>query len=169
MRFFSEAMNYPSVKIFMALLAIGMIARGCRTRHAFIQAILAFLVANGLTDLFKALHPEHRPFQELHDVVMWVGTSPSHGTASAHSANMAALAVVFTYRLRWWGTPWIIVAIVTGFSRVFCGAHYPHQVLLGWACGLLAGTIITKVWDAVQAYREKQSGLLADANQPTKG
>ncbi len=153
MRFFSEALNYPSVKVLFGLLLIGLLAANNQTRKTAVQALLAVLIANGLTDALKAVWPQHRPFQELNHVILWVGPSASHGTASAHSANMAAVAFVFVWHLRWWGAPWAAVAIIVGFSRVFCGAHYPHQVLLGWLCGLAAGFSVAKGWELIQKAR----------------
>lgn len=152
MRFLSEAANHVWVKVILGLLVVAMLWGGPKSRRTVIQALLAVCLANGLTDLFKALHPEHRPFQELTNpaVTMWVGTSPSHGTASAHAANMAAVAFVFVWHLRWWGAPWVAIAILVGISRVFCGAHYPHQVALGWLCGIAAGLVITNGWELIR-------------------
>jgi undecaprenyl-diphosphatase len=148
MRFFSEAINYPSAKVLLGVLLLGLLAANERTRRTAVQALLAFLIANGMTDLFKTFRPEHRPYQELHEHLnLWVGTVPSFGTASAHAANMAAIAFVFVYHLKWWGSPWVAIALIVGISRVFCGAHYPHQVLLGWVCGLIAGFVVTRGWE----------------------
>jgi len=156
MRFFSEAMNYPWVKIVLGLLVVGMLAANARTRKTVVQTLFAVAVANGLTDIFKNVWPMHRPFQDFpgpHNVIMWVGQTANPGTASAHSANMAAVAFVFVYHLRWWGSPWVFVAVVTGISRVFCGAHYPYQVLLGATCGLTAALAVTKGWEWFVARR----------------
>ena len=148
--FFSIAMEFIVVKLFFAALLVGMIIRSPRARAAALLALLAFAIANGLTDVFKHLMPMHRPFQPqaLGDLIrMRVGTSLRMGTASAHAANMAALATVTTMLLGRWGWPWIAIALITGISRVYVGAHFPSQVLLGWTCGTVAGVL------CVTAYR----------------
>jgi undecaprenyl-diphosphatase len=140
--FFSIAMQYIVVKLFFAALLIGMIVRGGRARAAAILALVACGIGNGLTDVLKHKFPMHRPFQpEALGVLIHtrVGTTPSMGTASAHAANMAALAIVTTLMLGRWGWPWIGVALLTGLSRVYVGAHFPSQVLLGWTCGSVGG------------------------------
>jgi undecaprenyl-diphosphatase len=149
MKFFSEALNYPSVKVVLGVFLLAMLIASAVTRKTVFQALIAVAVGNSITDVFKHVWPMHRPFQELKGVIMWVGTSDSFGTASAHSANMAAVAFVFVYHLRWWGTPWVAIAVITGFSRVFCGAHYPYQVLLGWTTGILTAAAVTYGWDFV--------------------
>jgi undecaprenyl-diphosphatase len=164
MKFFSEAVNYPSVKAVLGLLLLALLFANERTRRTAVQALIAFLVANTFTEFFKHLMPEHRPYQELKNVILWVGPAPSFGTASAHSANMAAIAFVFVYHLRWWGSPWVAIALIVGISRVFCGAHYPHQVLLGWICGLLAGFLVTFGWEKVQGIRNREQGSGTDEN-----
>lgn len=142
--FFSIAMEFIVVKLFFATLLIGMIVRSSRARAAALLAVLACAIGNGLTDILKHAFPMHRPFQPqaLGDLIITrVGTANSMGTASAHAANMAALAIVTTMLLGRWGWPWIGVALLTGISRVYVGAHFPSQVVLGWSCGTVAGLL----------------------------
>lgn len=175
MHFFSEATNHPWVRMVLGLIVLAMAFRGERSRWTVIQALIAFPIANGMTDLFKRFLPEKRPYQELpdlvlhavgnaqqgtHDMASMLGTSAhdaaNFGTASAHSANMAAVAFVFCYRLKWWGTPWVGIALIVGYSRIYLGAHYPYQVLLGWTCGCVAALAVTKTWDLVVRRREAE-------------
>jgi undecaprenyl-diphosphatase len=176
MHFFSEATNHLWVKVVLGLIVIAMAVRGPRSRAAALQALIAVGIGNEITELFKHLLPMKRPYQELQDVVLHnvgtgahkvadlasaMGTSAhdaaNMGTASAHSANMAAVAFVFCYRLKWWGTPWIAIALLTGYSRIYLGAHYPYQVLFGWTCGCFAAFVVTKTWDLVSNRNASES------------
>lgn len=187
LKFFSIALSLPVVKIGFGLLTLGMLVRNEKTRRTVLLAILSIGIANTITNVAKEGFPMNRPFQDrefaLHKqgdyasvrndfstrlvrpdeykgVNLRVGHSNSKGTASAHSANMAALAFVFCYFLGWWGTPWIGVALLTGISRVYTGAHYPSQVLLGWACGIFAAFVVIKTWEAfVRGRSGVQSGV----------
>jgi undecaprenyl-diphosphatase len=151
MRFFSEGSNWTWVRLALGALVIALIFAKGRGRAAAIQALLAFPLANLVTDLFKKGLPMPRPCNELANVLgHGIGCSESMGTASAHSANMAAVAFVFVYHLRWWGSPWVLVALLTGLSRVYHGAHYPYQVLLGWTCGVVAAFVVTKVGELIR-------------------
>jgi undecaprenyl-diphosphatase len=80
----------------------------------------------------------------------------SYGTASAHAANMAAVAFVTTYFLGKWGYPWIVVAFLTGLSRIYMGLHYPSQVLLGWFCGAFSAFLVIKTWEAYLRVRHRE-------------
>lgn len=157
MRFFSEATNYPWFKVLAVVLVVALLIRKGAGARVAVQGLVAFPLANGITDLFKYWIPEARPFQELSSVLLRAGWSDSAGTASAHSANMAAIAFVAVYHLRWWGAPWILFAILTGISRSYNGVHYPHQVLLGWMCGAFSGWLICRSWDAIIASCKKSA------------
>lgn len=147
--FFSEGSKEPRVRLAMVLFAAYLFVSSPVRRRAVVQVLFSFLLANGLTDLLKYGFRAARPCVELADIIVRVGPLTSFGTASAHSANMAATAFVMTYYFRWWGAPWILVAFLTGLSRVYVGVHYPSQVLLGWACGLLAASAVVKGWEAL--------------------
>lgn len=144
--FLSEGSKWTWVRILLALVFVAMIAAGPRSRKAAILALIAFPVANGLTDILKHSFHVLRPCVELVDVHLRVGKLDSFGTASAHSANTAAVATVLTWFLRPWGSIPIAVALFTGLSRIYVGVHYPSQVLLGWACGILVGFLVVGVY-----------------------
>lgn len=73
----------------------------------------------------------------------------SYGTASAHSANMAAIATALWMVLGWrWGLAWAVIALLTGLSRIYNGVHFPSQVLLGWTVGIFVGWLMTHTFNA---------------------
>lgn len=154
MRFLSEATNYWPVRLILLAMVVWLITQRGARRAAGIQALIAFPIANGITDLFKHNLPQPRPCNALADV--WahgIGCSDSMGTASAHSANMAAVATVFVFHLRGWGSPWVVIALLTGLSRIYHGAHMPSQVLLGWTCGILAALAVCSIGEWIRNRR----------------
>ncbi len=142
MRFMSQGLNYWPTKLLLLCLVGWLIWRGSSHRQAAIVALVGFLVSDGTCSLFKRFLPELRPFKDplISNVTLRIGKfsdMPGYGTASSHSANMAAVAIAFWMFLGWrWGLPWAIVALLTGISRIYNGVHYPHQVLLGWIIGI---------------------------------
>ena len=151
MHFFSTGMNAKPMKFLLAGIIIAMLAAGPRTRRAAIFALIAFPIANGVTDLFKAFLPTLRPFNDPNVITLLrIGTSESAGTASAHAANMASVATVFTGKLKWFGVPWVLLAFLVGYSRIYNGVHFPYQVALGWAVGILVGLLVLFVGGRIE-------------------
>jgi len=176
LKFFSVALNQGWVKVAFGLMLLGMILRSERTRKTVLLALIAIGIANTMTNVVKEAFPTNRPFndqaryallkddgyvlvqtetgtrstvpKDFNGVFLRVGESKSKGTASAHSANMAALAFAMCYFLGYWGLPWVGVALLTGVSRIYTGAHYPSQVLLGWLAGVFAAFVVIKTWEA---------------------
>ncbi len=140
----SELTKLSAARIVLLLVVIALTVYA-PTRIATVLGNAAWLIANETCDVLKAAGRGLRPNVELPDVHLRVANLTSYGTASAHSANMAALATVFWLRLGWkWGLPWAIVALLTGLSRIYNGVHYPSQVLLGWAVGSLIAFLVVK-------------------------
>ncbi len=152
MRTLSTAHEGWPFRIVMLAIVIAMICKGGMFRRAAILALVAFPITDFLCTTAKKTFPMHRPFQEIADVLVRVGKSNSMGTASSHAGNLAAVATVMTLCLGIrWGAPWIVLAIMVGFSRVYVGVHYPSQVLFGWTLGVCVGflavTLVRRVFD----------------------
>jgi len=146
--FLSDATKMTPGRVLLGLVALGVLMAGNATRKALFLGLLSVGIANEITDVLKGTFQMARPCVELEDVLLRVGKLTSFGTASAHSANMAALATIFWLAFRWRGSVWMAVALLTGLSRIYVGVHYPSQVLLGWTCGVLAGVVVWYSWAA---------------------
>ena len=72
-----------------------------------------------------------------------------YGFVSSHAANTFAVATFLTAALRksyrsigWWLFAW---ALISSYSRIYIGVHYPGDVLAGAVLGILVGLIIWKL------------------------
>jgi undecaprenyl-diphosphatase len=162
--FFSIALGELWFRIALAALVIYLLVRNWRTRMTLLGAILASGLGNEITDWLKAWFAGPRPYHVLPDVISRVGEAgpQSLATASAHSANMTAVATAFWLFLGWkWGLPWVLIAFFTGLSRIYVGAHFPAQVLLGWAVGVGAGFFVYFILELIRKWwlgRKKPAG-----------
>lgn len=102
------------------------------------MSLVTFL-ALGLGGLLKMLYQDPRPYWVSSNVKGLV-CEEDWGTPSGHALVTAAVwgtVAVSLYRKGRSYTAFVILAciFIVGFSRVYLGAHFVSQVLLGWAWG----------------------------------
>ncbi|AXG82263.1 phosphatase PAP2 family protein [Streptomyces paludis] len=119
--------------------------------------LLAFAVSTGL----KSLMREQRPCRTLHTVT--VEACPPLGDwslPSNHAVIAAAAAVTLLFTDRRLAALALPAALLMAASRVWVGAHYPHDVALGLAVGaLVAGALMTAARRAAPlAVRPRETG-----------
>ena len=75
-------------------------------------------------------------------IVEAYGCGGQFGFMSSHAANTMALTVFLSLALppRFRLFKWVLLiwTVISGYSRVYLAAHYPGDVLAGWAGGLWA-------------------------------
>ena len=73
---------------------------------------------------------------------------------SGHSISSFASAMVIALMLgKRYGVPAFIGAFVIAFSRLFLGVHYPSDVVISAAMGVLIGLLVVVVYNNFFAYR----------------
>ena len=135
----------------IALLVAVLIflVRQPRFRVPVAVAWVGVALSNETCDILKASFQMLRPCVAEATLNLRVEKLTSFGTASAHSANMAAVAAALWFVDRRWGIAWSVIALLVGLSRIYNGVHYPSQVLLGWTVGALVSVglmLATQRW-----------------------
>lgn len=101
------------------------------------------LVAYAANDALKLVVREDRPCQSLH--VTTLEACPAAGDwsfPSNHAALAAAAAVALLFVSRRIGALAVVAAVAMAASRVWVGAHYPHDVVVGAAVGTLVALLL---------------------------
>ncbi|MEU1295900.1 phosphatase PAP2 family protein [Streptomyces sp. NPDC005840] len=129
----------------LALFAVLMLIGWWRTRaqdearavRALAAPVLT-LIAFGVSAVLKLLVREDRPCRSLHVVTLEACQAPGDWSFPSNHATLAAAAAVALWcvsaRL---GVVATLAALAMAASRVWIGAHYPHDVLAGMAVGVL--------------------------------
>lgn len=103
------------------------------------------ITANLMKPYFARLRPCHDP--TLEGIVNIISDCKGKfGFASGHAANSLGLATFFLFWLNRPWTKWLLFwAILVAYSRVYLGVHYPSDILVGGAIGIIAGYGITQL------------------------
>ncbi|MEU1318618.1 phosphatase PAP2 family protein [Streptomyces tibetensis] len=135
----------------LALFAVLMVVGWWRARRVGARAALIALgapvtvvVAYAVNDALKLVVREDRPCQSLRVVTLEACPAPGDWSfPSNHAAIAAAAAVALLFVSRRLGTVAVVAACAMAASRVWVGAHYPHDVVAGGLVGALVAFLLT--------------------------
>jgi undecaprenyl-diphosphatase len=141
--FFTEA---AIVLLLVFVLVCWWRARGLSARSmAFaLLAPAGVVAAYSVSEVIKTVYEVERPCRTLGDVVTIVECPPPGDWSfpSNHSVIAGAAAIGILMAWRALGLAALLLATGAAASRVFVGAHYPHDAMTGLALGALVALII---------------------------
>lgn len=136
--FMADFAVYGVVLFALFLLAGWWLARRNRNLPgvaASVWALIGALIAVALNQVISHTVAEARPYNALPHVLVLVGRAADYGFTSDHSTMAGAVATGLLYVNRRLGVAAWCAAILLAFSRVYVGAHYPHDVVAGLGLG----------------------------------
>lgn len=152
MRFFSQLGTEEFFFIVLPLIYWSMdAALGIRVGFILSTSTLFNLIG-------KIAFAGPRPYWvSSHVRALWSETT--FGVPSGHAQHaMSVWGIIAAYSKKTWLTIICIVLIVMiGVSRLFLGAHFPHDVLLGWLFGGILVWGYMQYWDSVGDWLSKKS------------
>ncbi|MFI5699977.1 phosphatase PAP2 family protein [Streptomyces xanthochromogenes] len=139
----------------VALFAVFMLAgwwiarrKDASVMAAALSAPIAVVLAYAVNDAVKSVFTEPRPCRALPHDFLIEKCPPVNDYAfpSNHTTVAAAAAVALFLVDRRLGAIAALAALLMGASRVYVGAHYPHDVLVALVAGGVVAFVVT--WSA---------------------
>jgi hypothetical protein len=123
---------------------------------------VGFILLTGSTinDFFKlALHGP-RPYWYSPRVHGYAAES-SFGVPSGHSSSAVEVWGMLAANLKrnWAWAVAVLIIFAIGFSRMFLGVHFPHDVLTGWLLGAIVLWLTLRLWNPVAAWLKQRTTL----------
>lgn len=131
----------------MVLFAFVLIAV-LRRDTAAMKMLTVVVIAIGVSDVLSSqvLKPKLGRIRPCHGLeVRRVNNicGSGFGMPSNHASNgMAVATLIGLFAPRPWFLVSLVFVVLTGFTRVYLGVHYPGDVLVGYAFGALWGLIL---------------------------
>lgn len=139
MAFFSYIGDKGAVWLIASLIFI--IPR--KTRSMGIMAICAVALGFCVGELgLKNIICRLRPFMVNHDITLNIVPPSGYSCPSGHSCSSLAAATVMLVKNKRIGIPAMCLAVLIVFSRLYNYVHYPSDVILGMALGVLSAVLI---------------------------
>ena len=132
-----------------------------------VALILAVALALGLADLLAGIFKHSGPLKNLwpdfparlrpmfseglSDVNIPSTHHGRYGTVSAHAATIVSLSIISAYAIhrRWFSWLIALVAIAICYSRIYLACHFPQDILLGAALGVVTATLGILIFRAI--------------------
>ena len=106
----------------------------------------------------KQLLHQPRPYW-VADIMNLSTETSLYGIPSTHASNTLAVWGFLSYSLRrrWLWISAIVLVLLIGFSRVYLGVHFPHDVVGGWLLGAALLYLFVRGEQRVLPWLQQQS------------
>jgi undecaprenyl-diphosphatase len=164
--------------ILVLVLVLVLWRGGFRARSFAVTTLICLAFTDGIVTQFgKQLINRPRPSQSLADVrqvslekthpailgvlqPVRIETSPApygevvgRSFPSGHAMNNAVIATMLIVFFGRWGTWYVLPAALVAYSRIYCGSHWPSDILvsvvLAVGFALLAASLLSSAYRAV--------------------
>lgn len=122
------------------------------------RVALILLVSNSLNGALKLTFHAPRPYW-VSSLVKAFASETSFGAPSGHAQIAAGVwgMIAATVRRTWVWVICLVLIFLIGFSRLYLGVHFPHDVIFGWLFGAITLGLLLLFWKPVANHLAGQS------------
>jgi undecaprenyl-diphosphatase len=140
------------IPFFLFLLYLIYTKLGLKQTLYLMLFVAALITATDqITNLFKYTFQRARPCNnpEINTFIRIVQVRTSFSFFSGHAANTMAvttfLYLIFKKQFKYFGLLFLW-PLIFAYSRIYLGLHYPLDILSGYLCGLIMGSLMYKAY-----------------------
>jgi membrane-associated phospholipid phosphatase len=130
----------------------------CMETRAGMRVAFILMFSVAINTALKMTFHGPRPYW-YSQAVMQLAEETSFGVPSGHSQNSFTIWGMMAASLKkgWAWVVALVVIFIIGFSRMYLGVHFPHDVLTGWLIGALLLFLVLRYWDLAAKWLKKLS------------
>jgi len=125
-----------------------------------LQVAFILTTSNYVNAIVKVIFTSPRPYWVSAEVEP-ISVETTFGIPSGHAQNSAAIwgmmAAGVSAGRRWAWPAAIALTFFVGFSRLYLGMHFLHDVVLGWLIGLALLFLFLRFWDSAAAWLKQKT------------
>ena len=114
-----------------------------RNQNAILCALLALFIANIILKLCNLIYFRPRPFVDHEVNLLFYRPTDSSFPSNSATVGFSVATAIWLYNRRP-GALLLVLATLFGLSRVYCGVHYPSDIIAGALLGALSAYLVVR-------------------------
>ncbi len=151
--------------LWIALCILLMIPRKTRRIGIVAAMALAFsFLCNNL--LLKNIVGRIRPYEAIHGLLRLIDAESDASFPSGHTACCFSVstAILLAAKKKWPGILLLVFSLITGFTRIYVGVHYPSDVIAAMITAPICAIAMYFAFKAVEKRMQERKQERDDAN-----
>ncbi len=114
-----------------------------RNQRAILRALVALLLANIILKLCNLIYFRPRPFVDHEVNLLFYHPTDSSFPSNPATVGFSVATAIWLYNRRL-GASLLVLATLFSLSRIYCGVHYPLDVIAGALLGALSAYLVVR-------------------------
>ena len=114
-----------------------------RNQRAILRAIVALFIANIVLKLCNLIYFRPRPFVGHEVNLLFYQPTDSSFPSNPATVGFCIATAIWLYNRRL-GALFLVLATLFGLSRIYCGVHYPSDIIAGALLGALSAYLVVR-------------------------
>ena len=114
-----------------------------RNQSAILWALIALFLANVILKLCNLVYFRPRPFVNHEVNLLFYHPTDSSFPSNPATVGFCIATAIWLYNRRL-GASLLVLATLFGLSRIYCGVHYPSDIIAGALLGALSAYLVVR-------------------------